>query len=838
MASNFVSFFDSGSLGRSHYMLVRNIESDPTTSPDRFIHDEIRAIKQKIQHASLKECKEYLVTLMYSSMASSNPYPSGTYTFAIPYAINLAEAGKTIQDKRIGYLYCSNFLSSTDELSLMLVNTLRKDLESLEIPRICLAADYVIQSPNEDTIPAIESRLFELLSHNSPSVRRRALLAFKALCPLNPELLFRIESKILKRLRDEDQGVVNAALFSAAVLVKIDTSTRPRLQPSIESLLLSAWADRYPEALHTALHAMTCASLTPQVVPLLSPILRWAMESRFYDLIRQVFLSLQTLDRQIIWDNVVAGVLTPVQDIRLLLRSNKWNHRYLFLTCLESLDPAFWAGTTEEIPAVLEEEEVGAAMRLLDSKDHSIRIKTLLVLDKIDNDMLAAYYGQALQSIPNSMSLNAQNEFMIRLLEILDIQFREDGAGFAEQLAGAFRAVEAAGAELLILEETVEMVLVRIREGKGSFRIAAVTYLAAQTTNQETKIGPTLFVIVSALLCEYFEQVAIAPAELLQGMSRDLTSYPAPVQDACILAMLRILASCEVAPESVVNGVSELGSSSRRYIRKRCEQFVELSKDLSKLKLIVGKAKSSSLPDFLEALQGYSVDTPSSSTSSPRQPAARLSPTTTNSKLRYEAYAKPTISPRLRGRRLSSSSSTLSLQSLKEGESHEALSQTLTPGDLALVAGSEALSSIHQRRPPKTVIETKEVAPPKEDLIAFDSPFFTEPPDNAQDSTKPVTASPDFAATWNAMEDANSGARGWCQGTSEGVLKIVQDLRLEVITVSADEEPFTGELKILVDGSTAAPALLRVRDTDDGCLWRLRSTNDELRLQIKRALSE
>lgn len=42
-----------------------------------------------------------------------------------------------------------------------------KDLESSDIPRICLALDTLIQHSSEDAIPAIQSRLQDLLSHNS-----------------------------------------------------------------------------------------------------------------------------------------------------------------------------------------------------------------------------------------------------------------------------------------------------------------------------------------------------------------------------------------------------------------------------------------------------------------------------------------------------------------------------------------------------------------------------------------------------------------------------------------------------------------------------------------------
>jgi hypothetical protein len=52
----------------------------------------------------------------------------------------------------------------------------------------------------------------------------------------------------------------------------------------------------------------------------------------------------------------------------------------------------------------------------------------------------------------------------------------------------------------------------------------------------------------------------------------------------------------------------------------------------------------------------------------------------------------------------------------------------------------------------------------------------------------------------------------------------------------------TGDLKLLmVDGTAASrrTAALRLRDSEeDGCLWRLRSSDDGLRTRIKRVLVE
>lgn len=49
------------------------------------------------------QCKECLVVLLYCSMSiTSGILGSGAMDYALSHAVNLAEAGKTVQDKRIG----------------------------------------------------------------------------------------------------------------------------------------------------------------------------------------------------------------------------------------------------------------------------------------------------------------------------------------------------------------------------------------------------------------------------------------------------------------------------------------------------------------------------------------------------------------------------------------------------------------------------------------------------------------------------------------------------------------------------------------------------------------
>jgi hypothetical protein len=115
--------------------------------------------------------------------------------------VNLAEAGSSIQERatglslwctgririliQTGYMFCQELLPRDHEMHLMLVNTIRKvcsclaqwfilsslsssqDLDQNDISRIMIALNVLIQSPSVHVIPAVERRLYDLISHSS-----------------------------------------------------------------------------------------------------------------------------------------------------------------------------------------------------------------------------------------------------------------------------------------------------------------------------------------------------------------------------------------------------------------------------------------------------------------------------------------------------------------------------------------------------------------------------------------------------------------------------------------------------------------------------------------------
>ncbi|KAH9952123.1 ARM repeat-containing protein [Amylocystis lapponica] len=865
-----VPFISSGAMSRAHYALVRKIET--AQSPqlvDQILLAEVDSIRNHLAltASTVKQLKERLTLLLYCSM-TVNPGVEVDLDFALHHAINLAETGLTVQDKRIGYLFCAEIMPPSHELQLMLVNTLRKDLESDAVSRICLALDALIQFSSEDVIPAIQSRLVDLLSHNSFHIRRRALLAFHKLGAYDSRILEHIVNKTHKRLGDTEHAVVSAALTVNLDLVNAQHLSADKLHTSVIKVLRTIWKNKFePNKRWLLVRCLSMLRITMNKASvddlrLVLDIVRtsYHVGPSMYAPLYQCFLSVSVSSPQLLLSAQEGSGTGFVQDIRRLLTTEDPNDIYLFVACLECLEPSLWAGTTTEIPAVLEGWEVERIMKLLDSPDAGIRKKTLRILKRVDLTIVEGYYAKLIHGGLSSGVSPDSEEVPRRTLEIIEVICAEDGELYAHYVKDMLSSMEGDASldKRQLIQEVVEEVLVHMRNGSTTFRSGFIGALFASIVDLDSEIGPTLMVILAALISEYLYMSPMSPIDLLRGLSLRLAHYSVSIQDACLLSMIRITVDCDEVPSEVIEKVNGIHDRGGRHIRRRCDQFLDLLKSRDRLKYIVSKAKSSALPDFLAALEiGESENYDGARHASSSKPARSLSPSTshrdspTPSKLRYAAYDPPKPVSRLR--RLSSSSSRQSddgtSKFVGQGRgSMDSMSRTLTPGNLALLAGRSDMQTIstgssHASTPPVPVVQIshEDDSTSHVDLIALDSPFVAEP------QAAPLTASsvvePDIKSVWDSLEKHN--LRGWCELPIDAVVRRLQGMQLQLRVTAADQAPFEGDLKILISrkttdiGGTAAVALLRLRESEDeSCLWRMRCEDSGLRMAIKTLIAE
>ncbi|KAI0303354.1 armadillo-type protein [Multifurca ochricompacta] len=215
-----VPFISSGALSRKHYALVRKVELAQTTQQaDNYLIEELVLVRDRLSRPgfSSAQCRECLILLLYCSMNTVAGLPPGALEFALPHAVNWP---KRVPPSRKG----RQIMPPHHELKLMLVNTIRKDLEADSVMRVTLALNFLIQCPSEDIIPAIQARLHYLLSHKSPHIRRRALYTVHALAECDPALLRWLSPEVSRCLRDRDPTVIGSALATLRILINVDPS--------------------------------------------------------------------------------------------------------------------------------------------------------------------------------------------------------------------------------------------------------------------------------------------------------------------------------------------------------------------------------------------------------------------------------------------------------------------------------------------------------------------------------------------------------------------------------------------------------------------------------------
>lgn len=93
-------------------------------------------------------------------------------------------------------------------------------------------------------------------------------------------------------------------------------------------------------------------------------------------LLYQIFLLFSTPTTPLNEFLLTPGTTNPIHHIKHLLAAQSPEEHYAFLSCLECIDPEFWAGTApSDAPSILDEWEVERMMGFVDSSDALIRKK-------------------------------------------------------------------------------------------------------------------------------------------------------------------------------------------------------------------------------------------------------------------------------------------------------------------------------------------------------------------------------------------------------------------------------------------------------------------------------
>lgn len=184
------------------------------------VNTELANIRQKFQDSSLNgyNKKKYVCKLIYM------------YTLGYEIDIGHAESvsllsSEKYSEKQIGYLACSLMLNEHDDLLDMTVNSIRKDLASMNDINTCLALNCIATVGGKLLGIELSDEIFKLLiSPTSPNaVRKKAALTILRLYRRSPNIVRPTwPDRVVALVDDSDLGVTLAVASLIIALVQDD----------------------------------------------------------------------------------------------------------------------------------------------------------------------------------------------------------------------------------------------------------------------------------------------------------------------------------------------------------------------------------------------------------------------------------------------------------------------------------------------------------------------------------------------------------------------------------------------------------------------------------------
>lgn len=188
--------------------LIKGIRSHSKESPESLL---------QFFDTAIVECKNELATsdLETKAMAVLKLTYLEMYGFDMSWSnfqILEVMASSKFQQKRIGYLAVIQSFKNDQDLLILATNQFKKDLNSYNHTEIGLALSGIATIVTPNLAKDINDDVVMKLSHSSPYIRKKAMLAMYKVILQYPESLRVNFQRIIDKLDDDDTAVVSATI--------------------------------------------------------------------------------------------------------------------------------------------------------------------------------------------------------------------------------------------------------------------------------------------------------------------------------------------------------------------------------------------------------------------------------------------------------------------------------------------------------------------------------------------------------------------------------------------------------------------------------------------------
>ncbi|TPX30178.1 hypothetical protein SmJEL517_g06198 [Synchytrium microbalum] len=498
-------------------------------------------------------------------------------------AINLTQLqSATVYEKRIGYLSACLFLSEGDELVLLLVNGLQRDLTSTSYLDVILALTAITNLANQDIASSLFPHLESCLVHEHDLVRRKAVLAMSKLYDVAPDIVMAAFPQFKRLLADPDPAVMCASLVLLRDVARDQPLKCRPLTTAFIHIILQIRDGRLPHGFDY--HGMSAPWALSQCVEILGSL--GQVDIKTSDKIRPVLLDL--LKQVQSGDDAAFGIiLSCIQALSKLSTSTEPSAEQILYTsilkrCLSTSQNANLMYLGIEILQAIRSThaEVISAFRndimvCLEHVDDTLRSRTLDLVYSLttpaSSDETIKLIVKALPQSDTHRQINLLDKLqhlistqlpMSQLTMLLDVIMALDDDRARPRLTGP-----------------ISRLLIDDQDGDVKEVAVGTCYRVLGDANGE--VARNLGRLFVWIIGEYSQASSLSHHELTQvlaGILRDSHDHELAAQT--IESIKKIVVRSQECSSQVMNAVSSMRTSKYLDVQQKLVEFAESTRNL------------------------------------------------------------------------------------------------------------------------------------------------------------------------------------------------------------------------------------------------------------------
>lgn len=494
-------------------------------------------------------------------------------------------ASSSLFHKRTGYLVCGACLPPDHEFRFMLVNQMQRDLSSpnvLECSGGVLACTSIITS---DMVPAVAGEVTKLLSHDSATIRKKAILCLHRFYHLAPEVVTQEELKkhVEKALCDKDPAVMGSTLNVIESMSLENKTLFKHIVPSLVAILKQIGDRRLPAEYDY--HRLPAPWMQMKLIRILG-ILGQAdvvASQGMYEILNDAMKKADTginAGYAVVYECVktivsiypnAALLDAAAEAISRFIQSRSNNLKYLGVTGLAMI--------VEAHPKYAAQHQL-AVMDCLEDPDETLQIKTLDLLYRMTNPVNVEFITDKLvHFLSQTPDLFLKQVLTDRVCKIAE-RYAPNNAWYCKTITQLLRV-----SGDLVQQEVAQNLMSLLAEGTGDedeesdmlLRQTAVEMMVKQLYSEHAGALPRILLETMAwCLGEYGYLSAETSLEMLLQQLCDLAqtrSLPITTRKCLVTAVMKLVAQAGTCPPAAAAVIDEYTRSKDMDLQARCLEF-------------------------------------------------------------------------------------------------------------------------------------------------------------------------------------------------------------------------------------------------------------------------